>query len=195
MDIRWCSHQVHALSVLKGADERDDVLVALEVVHDLHLPPHILHILLRPAHVILSIGRDASHQMLHAFGAVEPAIDWSMRHDCLTLPRDVLKGYAGRYTSVARCSCVQYQQGGMIRISQQLALGDRLAGKVLSGLLVCCQACDPKLPSPQDLAQGIEVVDILQRLTVLGSCSLHTVKMHDRDNCDLQLPKSPLSAC
>ena len=46
--------------------------------------------------------------------------------------------------------------------SQQLALGNGLAGKVLAGFLVCCQACDSKLPSPQDLPQGVEVGHILQ---------------------------------
>ncbi len=43
------AHQVHAVLVLKRADEGDDVLVALQVVHDLHLPLHIIHILLGPA--------------------------------------------------------------------------------------------------------------------------------------------------
>ncbi len=60
---------------------------------------------------------------------------------------------------------------GVTRASQQLALGNGLAGKVLAGLLVCCQAGDTELPSPQDLAQGVEIVDILQGLFTVTRCS------------------------
>lgn len=38
---------VHAEGVLVGALDGDDVLVAREVVQDLDLPPHVLHVLLR----------------------------------------------------------------------------------------------------------------------------------------------------
>ncbi|URD97725.1 hypothetical protein MUK42_07025 [Musa troglodytarum] len=40
-------HDVHVQRVLVGALDSDDVLVAGEVVHDLDLPPHVLHVLLR----------------------------------------------------------------------------------------------------------------------------------------------------
>ena len=38
--------QVHVGLVLEGTNKRNDVVMALQVVHDLDLPPHILHILL-----------------------------------------------------------------------------------------------------------------------------------------------------
>ena len=53
---------------------------------------------------------------------------------------------------------------------QQLALCNGFAGEVLAGLLVCSQARDPKLPAPQDLAQGVEVIDILQGYYSLTKC-------------------------
>lgn len=43
-------YQVYAIPVLKGPEQRDNIFMALEVVHDLHLPPHILYIFLCPAH-------------------------------------------------------------------------------------------------------------------------------------------------
>ena len=63
---RQCPYQVHAVPVLVGSKQRDDVFVALQVVHDLHLPPHILYILLCPAPIrftsdgtrSLSVGTD-----------------------------------------------------------------------------------------------------------------------------------------
>ena len=38
--------QMHIGLVLKRADESDNIVVAFQVVHDLDLPPHILHVLL-----------------------------------------------------------------------------------------------------------------------------------------------------
>ena len=37
---------MHIGLVLKRADESDNIVVAFQVVHDLDLPPHILHVLL-----------------------------------------------------------------------------------------------------------------------------------------------------
>ena len=37
---------MHVGLILKGPTERDNVFMALQMVHDLHLPPHILYILL-----------------------------------------------------------------------------------------------------------------------------------------------------
>lgn len=37
-------NKIDGVAVLEGADELHDVAVAGEVVHDLHLPPHILHV-------------------------------------------------------------------------------------------------------------------------------------------------------
>ena len=39
------AHQVHMMSVFIGALEQGDVGVACQMVHDLHLASHILHIL------------------------------------------------------------------------------------------------------------------------------------------------------
>jgi len=36
--------EVDGVAVLVGAPELDDAAVAREVVHDLHLPPHVLHV-------------------------------------------------------------------------------------------------------------------------------------------------------
>ena len=49
--LQWqqCPYQVHAVLVLVGSKKRDNIFVALQVVHDLHLPPHVLYILLGPA--------------------------------------------------------------------------------------------------------------------------------------------------
>ena len=46
--------------------------------------------------------------------------------------------------------------------AQELALGDGLARVVFASLLVCGQAGDAELAPPQDLPQGVEVIDILR---------------------------------
>ena len=43
------AYQVNALLVLVCPNQGDNVVMPLQMVHDLHLPPHIIHILSRPA--------------------------------------------------------------------------------------------------------------------------------------------------
>ena len=98
--MRWCPHQVHALFVLEGADERDNVLMALEVVHDLHFPPHIIHILLCPAHTkpqhwtsrpCKPLPRIWSHDSLHkhANGHAHVKGESQMWCECVTVHTDM----------------------------------------------------------------------------------------------------------
>eukprot|EP00959_Pyramimonas_sp_CCMP1952_P414596 8686757-Pyramimonas_sp.AAC.2 len=52
------AHQVHVLLVLVRVSHAHDVIVPRQVVHDRHLAPHVLRVLLRPVQTRTERRRD-----------------------------------------------------------------------------------------------------------------------------------------
>jgi hypothetical protein len=91
----------------------------LEVVHDLHLPPHIINVLLAPAQQKAAQGGPTQPQLAPQLGTPACATEGSKVPGIAALP-------------------------GL----RQLALGDGLASKLLGGSLKLCHARGAKLAPP-----------------------------------------------
>ena len=124
------------------------------MMHDLHLPPHIIHILPRPA------------QSTHPHAATSAGMH-------LQVPK-----LLGQVLS----DQVRNQCKGDLRNPQELALADGFASELLAGLFVGGQACGAELAPAQHLSKCEEAIDILsitqravccpyQSLAHAGSCA------------------------
>lgn len=95
------AHQVHIVAILKGAFQLRDVGVASQMVQYLHLPLHVLYILLSP------VPEDRA----------SPSVDWPPVTCALPLER--LWGYTLQMWSSGRSLTVQHRQASMQETPRQ----------------------------------------------------------------------------